>query len=543
MRQRIEVTPTPANGEEEQIRHHQIEQLLDAVMLRRPTLAEVIGQFGQTSLNEYSNGFVEQPPDSEGYLQFVKTAADLTREILGPETAKKLRQRLEKNAAILTANHHGPEWLPITLHGDLVFGFPDILNQRNGVLPIFAFGDIPLNNLTWPIGIIVGETRFKIHPNSRQQTLVTHTPPLTEEQIEKAIGRIAQSNLPEPLKTAGVNILSTIFLSESVLKQPDFPSQSTVINHMLWPQFFNEELHPGLPEMVYLQMETIVSRLLREHDLNNPQSLIHQILFNPTLRDNVLATLNDQYGCWNDSQISELHTAYKDKDSKRAQQLEKGSGTMFFWGVDYKGKRFPLILETQEEGSAVLKGVTKRGEEVSMPFTPEAITQALEKGITPTSKEDSRKWWIIPSLFTSFTVIAFARGIKCYGGFMQVDYLTAMRDNLAKALLEKGFNDEAEKVNAVSTKNYSTGMTLVIIQETDGKIRPANTVDIIAAGGLTREDLQRVSQTTIGELNLLGLPAMYPVIYPPQERDENLAALTLNDVFREIEEKLICLRP
>ena len=50
--------------------------------------------------------------------------------------------------------------------------------------------------------------------------------------------------------------------------------------------------------MVYLELEKIASLLL-QMDLNHEDSLAWQIMFNPTLRTQVLNQLNGVKACWN----------------------------------------------------------------------------------------------------------------------------------------------------------------------------------------------------------------------------------------------------
>jgi hypothetical protein len=502
-----------------------IDPLLSAVMERRPTLKSIIDSYGERSLYEYSDGFkIGEVPTTEEYQQFVRIAEEETERILGKELAVRLSGRLAQNSAILTANHHGPEWLDITINGDLVFALPDILQQKGGIVPIFAFGDVPLNNLTWPIGIIVGERKIKLFPDSFKQTLVTHAPPLTPQHILKGKQTIEASIGNRELKEAALGVLG--LFTDDVFQLPDFSSQATIINYRLWPLLFKEDLKAGIPEMVYIQMETVTARLITEYDLSNPNTLLHQILFNDELRRNILANLNGQYGCWDLNKLTQLIGAYKNREVKNAEELEKGSGTVFFWGVDGKGKRYPLTI-IEEDGRIFLYGVTRGGEEgIRIPLEEEKIRKEINKKT------------IIPSLFTSFLTVAFQRGLRCYGGFMQVDYLTEMKRGLVKSFQETGLYDIAEGIIGIPTENYSTGMMIVLVAE-GGKKRPAGTLDIIAGGGLSYNDLVRVGETSIRELNLLGLPNMYRVIYRPEEQRSDLAQIDEPQILEVLKDKLI----
>lgn len=506
-----------------------VRELLSAVTLKKPTLNEVLECYGNWKLIDYSNSFYCEPPGTEEYEQFINVATLECGRLLGWGTAEKLRKRLETNAAILTANHHGPEWLDITINGNLVFALAQILNQENGVVPIFAFGGVPLNNRTWGMGMIIGENKLKLHPDVRQQVLVTHAPALTRQDIINGLAKIESMDLPTSLKNAAWNILADIFLTDDVLSQPNFSSQSTVINHRLWPWLFSEELRPNIPELTCLQMETIVINLLLNFDLRNESSLMHQIFFDPILREILLKELEGKYGCWDQQQINLLHDAYLQRNDDQAKELEKGSGTTFFWGVDEKGKRYPFVV-IEDENRVLLRGVTKRGREVIIPFKPENIdTELQNKRITP-------------SLFTDFAVL-FERLAKCYGGFMQIDYLTSMKDGLVSALKKADYHPTAEKISNISTNNYSTGMTVILVEGSEGEIiRPAGTVDIIAGGGLDLKTLDKIGGNSVKELNLLGLPSMYQVVYRPEERKTELLNITLSVISELLGENLVRIR-
>jgi hypothetical protein len=508
-----------------QITQADIDGLLAAVMERKPTLAGVVDSYGHLPLIDYTKTFEHPPALTEEQQQFIDVATQETARLLGQPTAQKLEKRLVSNTAILTANHHGPDWLDITINGDLVFALPQIVNQSDGVIPVFAFGEVPLNNITWGMGMLVGEERIKIHPDARQQVLVAAAPALTQQDIQKAQGKISQLQSHSSLKQTASMILNKIFMDPRVLGQPDFASQATIVNHELWPFLFEESLKENLPQMVYLQMETIVNNLLADYDLLKPDSLISTIFFDVNLRNRVLANLNGQYACWDEGKITALQNAYRAGNHEEAVQLEKGSGTVFFWGVDGKGKRYPLIL-TQLGNDIFLKGVTKRGEEVKIDWNPANIIKAI------------RDKQIIPSLFTSFTAVALARNFKCYGGFMQTDYLTNIKDGLVQACQETGYLQQADQIVQVPTANYSTGMTVVVVNQ-DGQRRAAKTVDIIAAGGLGMEDLQRVANASVKNLNLLGLPMIYPVVYREEERDERLRKICADDIYSLLGNNLI----
>ena len=92
-----------------QISQVDIDGLLAAVMERKPTLAGVMDSYGHLPLIDYAKTFEHPAVLTEEQQQFIDVATQETERLLGQPTAQKLEKRLVSNAAILTANHHGPE--------------------------------------------------------------------------------------------------------------------------------------------------------------------------------------------------------------------------------------------------------------------------------------------------------------------------------------------------------------------------------------------------------------------------------------------------
>ena len=138
-----------------------------------------------------------------------------------------------------------------------------------------------------------------------------------------------------------------------------------------------------------------------------------------------------------------------------------------------------------------------------------------------------------------FVVIAFARGFKCYGGYMMVDYLTEMKRRFLIALLQEKFNEWAEKINKVPTDNYSTGMYFITTIRRNNLMKPAGTIDIIAKGGLAKKDIEKITTMKMETSSLLGLPDIYCILYKEWEQDKILLQEASEEIQNLIGSNLI----
>jgi hypothetical protein len=242
------------------------------------------------------------------------------------------------------------------------------------------------------------------------------------------------------------------------------------------------------PELIFLEIEKIAGMLL-EADLTNPKSLAWGVLFEPEIRDKVLENLNGLRGCWDQGALAErLRTLLKNEARRKTVGV---GGTVFFWGIDHLGRRIPLCLEGNSRDQAVLCGIDDRGKSWELPYTPQDIVRSL------------RHKRLLPSLFTCFLVVSFARGVTCVGGYFQGQYLPLIKSGLVAALEEAGgFHGAAALVKLVPTDRYLDSMLTVMTEIEDGYLAPAGPVEIIAGGGITNADVDKMMSLTVREAHL-----------------------------------------
>lgn len=497
-----------------------VEGLQAAVSAKRPVLTRLLERHGGQTLGEYRDGFGAQEVDDSisPREDFYQVSQDYARRLLGVEAGRDLRKRLVQSSSILTANHHGPDYLPLTVQGNVFFG----VNEPS-VVPVYAFGDVPLNNLTWGRGILVSRgEKVNIFPGSVQSSLVSVAAPFSRDMVEKAIKAARTSTLPERERDVVINLLQDDYLADAVLGCESYSDQAVLLNARLWKKMFADGVSSST--LTYLEMEKVVGKLL-EIDFRDENSFMSQLLFNEEVRKSVMEALDGATGCWNGDRLSKMADPRMNHEERMS--LLPGSGSAFFYGIDAKGRRVPFSL-SMDGSDWVLSGVDNSQNVHTLPLNRDAILGALEGGR------------VIPTLFTSFAATAFARGLSCYGGFMQADYLTVMREGLAGAFDSVGHTSWAEKLRRVPTENYATGMQYVVRRDPAGEVRAAGTIDLISAGGLTQDQVARIRDgITVSDANTLGLPDIYNVVYRPQEIDPNLAKITTGDVYGSLGGKLV----
>lgn len=517
----------------------QIEHVLSLVRKKRPILNAVLDQYGNLVLEDYVKTFRYHTSETiQPYDEVITVSVAIAKSMLGEDVAKKLKQTLTRSQDMLTSDHFGPINLSLTTQGDILYSFS---KRTDEVVPVFAFGDVPLNNFNYSRGFILARgIKTNIYPSSQSTVLVTVAPVVTQSLVEKAQQQIQEQYTTQQISEKeyrAQEIMLSVY--KKYTPNPTIQYQFTKINSELWKHMFDAQTNKSVPEIVFLEMETIVTKLLI-HDFLDKSSAMSHLFFNKGLRANLLKSLDTCYGCWDLQKLDQLmqespETWDKTQREEKAQQRRKimaGCGTVFFWGIDTKGRRVALRLN---ESQTYLEGKDDGGGILSVTFTPEDISRALEQKL------------IVPSLFTSFTSIAFLRGFKCYGGFMQTDYLTSMKQGLLYALkksinISPQYGQWAKKIANVPTENYVTGMTFVLARFTDTQeLVSAGGVEIIAHGGLSASEIDRIKQITVSQANLLGALKVYPVVYREEERNIDITSITLRHMYEQLKEAFVMI--
>jgi len=489
-------------------------QYLDAAKDQSPVVANALETYGDTSLFDFLKGIAPVPTTPlQPTADLEKVVYQYAEPLLGETVARQAAAELADCPVVLTANHHGVDYFAQSAQGSLLFSlFKKMVSRTGSTVPIFACGNIPLDNLTYPLGLLLYHIKsdsldampkkLPVFSNKYRRAMVSVSAPFDAGMVQRAHARSEKMIQDQELDTRLNRTLHEIFQKEyglsEVLNLSSYSDQAVVLNSRIWKRLFKDPAEAS--DMVYLELEKIVQRLL-EIDLKNTDSLASQVLFNETLRENVICGLDKAKACWEIEKLDKRRAV--DQFNAVEQKELNGCGTLFFWGINDAGRRVPLSLNADGTSSHKLCGVDDRGKAFELPFTSRDILEAL----------NTRR--LLPSLFTSFLVLTFARGVTCAGGYYQGEYLPEMQQALVKILRNTpGFQDAADRVDAVATYTYLSGMQTVMTQIDEGGLIPAGPVEIIAGGGLDEADIEKILQLTVEEAHIASLFETIPDIAP-----------------------------
>lgn len=433
---------------------------------------------------------------------FFVEIANYTSETLGSEPGKAISDDLRERPQVLTANHHGIDTFGQSTQSNLLFSMRKRADGKPfKTVPVLACGSVPLNNLTYPRGFLIyggaeingdnGICKLPLFPDSYKRKLVSVAGPFTEEMLSRSRVRAGKLVEDGTLGSSIESALNLVFDDFSSIDQSytGYSRQATVANNLFWRRLFRDQSCPA--ELVHIELESIVSRLL-EKDLFDKSTICHQLMFDPELRERLIENLDGERGCWQYEKLlrrsagSAAATGFNIKDSAQ--------GTMFFWGIDTKGKKIPLCFIEGENGKGdELRGLDDSGQLWVYPFTPAAIARSLQDGL------------LLPSIFTSYLLISIARGISCIGGYYQADYLPIMQ----KAVMEALRCNAGATVKTINTRPlrpdlYLSGMQAIGF-EVDGHLLPAGPLEIMASGGLDAEQYERIGEVSVLQAHIASL--------------------------------------
>jgi hypothetical protein len=496
------------------------DQYLDMACDHFGVIDKTIRTYGGHQLYEYLNTIQQVPRQAfQSKNDLLAVVREYVTPLLGDLIAKQAAEDIERSPLVLTANHHGVAYFSQDFQGGIIFSINRMSDQGNfRTVPIFSCGTVPLNNITYPLGLLCYRSvdknfslvprKIPIFPNRMKRQMVSCTGPFDQDMLNRAQHRvhnlikdqILSDTLNHPIQT----LLSEEYCKSTVINLPSYSQQAVALNYAIWKRLFNDRQRA--PELVAIELEEISNRLLL-HDIGNNNSLVHCVLFDAELRKNVLKELDGKRACWKTKKLlSRLHADYSGKNTVPA---ASGCGTMLFWGLDNRGWRIPLYFNPEFSKKETLCGIDDRGNALEMPFSVKSIREGLV----------NKK--ILPSLFTSMLVISMARGVTCAGGYFQCDYLPAMQQGLVKALKNTGGYDlAAQSLANIPTDTYLSGMIAVMSRIDANAIVPAGPLEIIAANGLNNSDLERMQSLTIKDMHLSALSETLPDL--PAEKQKTL---------------------
>jgi hypothetical protein len=485
------------------------EKLKEKVLDKRPVLKEIITKRGDKNLFDYAKEYISvnlNNPIRFRQDELIGTFKEEVAKRLGEEVAEGAAAQLENYYFVSTTDHHGPLLSPFFINGNLAAAAPyfemaDPLLKYVIVLPC---ANVSLNNSSYPRGLIFNSCkngkitfhRIPFFPANMRLCPVYNFRPYTPEDIKRARQllrvEVTDNNLPQEEADKVSKIIDEVYDQPDIYACDNYSDQVTKTNFKIWKRFFGPSSEKS-PDLIYIEQEALVARLLVKYHLNTDTTITH-ILF-----DNAYDSLIDQY-------FDNIQGAFSRKENY---------GTYLFWALP-KGAKYRIQL--WKKGN---KLVSDDGS-YELELTPENVEKALN------SKE------LIPSMMMTFIVLSFYYGLKCLGGFSQVNYLTFMKNAYIKMQTERGNYRSIEVCARAQTKEIGGDFTITFINGPKGEMLPATGIDLILYGDEnTWPTLLEESKTIKLEeaLNPI-MPEFYSIIYTEVQRDPELSKVTSTDITK-----------
>lgn len=450
-----------------------VDPVIEAIARTHPAYARLLRELDR-ELVSYIRGFSStQPPAIQARTDFTEQAVACVRAAQGDVAAERMRTRLQDSPVLHTANHLCLETLPLTVQSMALAAFGE---EPDGILPVDACGSIPADNVCFPTGILLARERDGkrlclpiLELSKRQRRQVTWLlEPFTGENLSKAAARVAELGGEGVISEREVEALSRfleLLAAPESLALPTYREQVSRVVPRLWDAWFTPEARRTMPALAYLPGESVRIPLLVS-DLRESGSFASRILMDPPLREQVLIALEGLPGCWTDG--------------------GRSGGSVFFWRVDRDRRARPLALES---------GHLVATDGVRIPMEAGALVDALQEGS------------LLPTTFLSLS-LGLARGLVQVGGFMQVEYLAAIRRGLRRSLAACGYQGWAERLSGQLPAMLTAGLTAAIVEYGDGSTRSAGSIELLARGGLAKPELERLRGLSVREALATELPAI-----------------------------------
>nr|WP_320191292.1 hypothetical protein [uncultured Desulfobacter sp.] len=491
----------------------------DLVCKHSSIIKKTIAEHGETPIAEYIANY--PLPIGNGYQKkddFFEIVYDYLLPIHGESIARRTVTDLSRTPVVLTANHHGIDFFAQSVQGTFLFSLIlSSMNPAQSTIPVIACANVPLNNLTFPRGMLLYHTakndcavmpqKIPIFSDKFKTSYVSLIGPIDKDQIKRTVNRIGklvnQGDLLPEYGDVLHDILETDYGQTVSQGWQSYSEQSVVLNHRLWNRMFATSDVPM--DLIYMDLEAIASRLLIK-DLADASSLIYKLMFDPDITQDLISNLDCAPACW---QGKKLHRRLIEDCSNNDVKRALGNcGTHFFWGVGLKNKLVPMVIEGLASGQPQLKGKDERDNVYTLAFDPLSIIDALKDGR------------LLPSLFTCYTSISIARGIGCIGGYYQSEYLPCMQQAIVKVLNKQASMKKiCNQTENIPTGCYLSGMQTVMTKAGENNLIPAGPIEIIGRGGLNNEDVSKIKRLTIKEAHLASLFETIPDIVPFTEQD------------------------
>ena len=493
-------------------------RLKEAVLQKRPVLREIIERWGKKTLIEYAQDYFSvnlNPPILSRQHELISTVHEMVQAQCGPDLAAIASKQLEKYYFVNTADHMGPITHPWALNTSLLIAAPCMAHQDPDLRAVItlACSNVSLNNASFPRGLTFHSAmngNVKLHrlsflPSNSHASAAYGFRPFTMVDIEKLRKLLRQlmrdAEIGAREESMIHDLLTDIYTRDDVLSAQSYPEQMIRTNHRLWQHYFPKDGKQH-PDLIYLEQESLVINLLKKFHLYTDTTITH-LLFDP------------EYDPLVQKYFDGILSAFDTKEQR---------GTYLFWGVS-KDRNYRVQLWKKDNALVSADGAMR------IELRPEALQAALD------AKE------IVPSIMLIFMVLSFYYGLKCLGGFNQVNYLTFMKNAYIKMQVDRGNYKSIEVCARAQTKETVDGV-FAFLETPEKKLMQATGLDLILYGDDQRWHhlLAELEAMTVEDALNPGMADFYRFMYVGADADPTLLQIT-SDQISEVTGQTSRIRP
>ncbi len=428
------------------------------------------------TFKEYASDILKSLTPAENSKRFIGRVVREVKRILPDTEGESLGRQLERYPVISYADHHGLLHYSLLYNSNILY----YLMLNNLSLPsivVFASGNVPLVNISYPRGFTFSNERFNFFSERKSKVPVYLFDEIIRADRNAGLGSFILNFNRVGLDGQKKRFLEHLFFDcleiEKVGKNFEtFSDQVTYLNSKLWKYFFDEAIRDDVPGILYLQSNIIIKDLLIE-EIEKSDSLISTILFNRDVRKIFIENFRNISCCWGEN-----------------------FGSQLFWGISEKKKTVPLKVDNRNDFLS--------GDGFSLKLTKGEIIDAL---IGKT---------ILPTVMLDFLVISFVNGFAALGGFNQVEYLPKMQSALIKSVRESGIIADTNRFQKVITDGLVCGMFPFHYRSSLDLIWDFNSSGGVFNGnlnrGITGDLLDAIDSTKISEMIISAIETMKEIV-------------------------------
>lgn len=484
-------------------------RLKELVLVKRPILAEILKKVGSKKLLDYANEYVDVnlgPVIPKRQDELLETVHELTNERFGKEVADSVAEQLKKYYFVSTADHLGPLTSPFFVNSNLLTASTVLAHSDPVLKNIIVLGcaNVSYNNSSFPRGMLFNShsnNEFKLNrlaflPSRPDPHIVYSIGPYNSESITRMVtalnAMLSRKEIGKREHGIIHDLIKEIYDQPEILACKDYCEQAAKTNFVLWKKFFQAS-RITLPNLIHLEKEWLVVKLINKYHLYQ-DTIINHVLFDPKYEPYINTYFEGIYGSFSRANMR---------------------GTYLFWALP-KGHR--EYIQLWRKGSYLVS----KDETYKVELNPETLRVAME------SKE------LIPNILLKFMVISFYYGLKCLGGFNQVNYLTLMKNNYIKMNADLGNYRSIEMCARAQTKELVDGLSIAFLGAPGKPFTLATGLDLILYGHKEGwNNLMHVMKSlSFEEAFSPLLPEIYKISYDKKDWEEDLLQITDKDISK-----------